>query len=533
MPTLSPVDLAIVAAYILGMTLFGLWFSKSQKDLKTYFVGERNVGWFMVLVSIVATETSAVTFLSVPGLGYKAGGNLTYLQLSFGYVLGRCVVAWVLMPLYMRGGLFSAYEVLKLKFGPVVQRVASGLFLLTRTVADGLRLYLTALLMQYVGIGIEAAIILTGLVTIVYTYLGGMKAVLWTDLIQFVIKIAGAALAGAFVIALLPGGWHQFLDVGTANQKFVLFDLEHSYQGPFPFNFWAGVIGGAVFSMASHGADQLMVQRYLCARSLGHARTALVLSGVTVTVQFLLFLLVGIGLFALVQSGVFILPEREKPWRPDEMFGLFIVTQLPAGVRGVLVAAVLAAAMSTLSSSLNSSSNALVTDFYRPLRPDRDEKHYVLLSRILTAVWGVAQMAVAVIAFRTSGDNTSVVEQVLKVAGMTTGLLLGLFLLGQARRPVSSRAAVGGLIAGFVVVVLVWLPEGLGMLATKTAAGKQLVLFGWDVSGRFLEPILAWPWFALVGAGTTVAVALLLSLLLARPDGPAATPANRSPQPGV
>ncbi len=535
MPTLSPVDLAIVAAYILGMTLFGLWFSRSQKDLKTYFVGERNVGWFMVLVSIVATETSAVTFLSVPGLGYKAGGNLTYLQLSFGYILGRCVVAWVLLPMYMRGGLFSAYEVLKLKFGPVVQRVASALFLVTRTVADGLRLYLTALLMQYVGVGIEAAIILTGVVTIVYTYLGGMKAVLWTDLIQFVIKIAGAVLAGAFVIALMPGGWQQFAEVGAANEKFVLFDLAHSFEGPFPFNVWAGVIGGAVFSMASHGADQLMVQRYLCARSLGHARTALVLSGFTVTVQFLLFLLVGVGLFVLVNTGQFELPVRAdgREWRPDEVFGLFIVTKLPVGVRGILVAAVLAAAMSTLSSSLNSSSNALVTDFYRPLRPNRDEKHYVLLSRILTAVWGVAQMAVAVIAYRTSGDNKSVVEQVLKVAGMTTGLLLGLFLLGQARRPVSSRAAVGGLLAGFVVVFLLWLPEGMGMLATKTEAGKVLVLFGSTVPGWLLEPILAWPWFALVGAGTTVAVALLLSLLLARPDGPAATPANRSPQPGV
>jgi SSS family solute:Na+ symporter len=361
-----------------------------------------------------------------------------------------------------------------------------------------------------------------------------MKAVLWTDLIQFVIKIAGAVLAGVFVIALLPGGWEKFAEVGTANQKFVLFDLEHSYEGPFPFNLWAGVIGGAVFSMASHGADQLMVQRYLCARSLGHARTALVLSGITVTVQFLLFLLVGVGLFALVQSGAFVLPERDKPWRPDEMFGLFIVTKLPVGVRGLLVAAVLAAAMSTLSSSLNSSANAFVTDFYRPLRPNRGEKHYVFLSRILTAVWGVAQIAVAVLAFRTSGDNTSVVEQVLKVAGMTTGLLLGLFLLGQARRPVSSRAAVGGLIAGFVVVVLVWLPEGLGMLATKTEGGKQLAVLGWDVPARFLEPILAWPWFALVGAATTVGVALLLSLFLpTRPDGPAATPANRSPQPGV
>jgi Na+/proline symporter len=286
------------------------------------------------------------------------------------------------------------------------------------------------------------------------------------------------------------------------------------------------VIGGAVFSMASHGADQLMVQRYLCARSLGHARTALVLSGIVVTVQFLLFLGVGIGLFVLNKVGQFPLPDTI---RPDEVFGRFIVEKLPIGVVGILVAAVLAAAMSTLSSSLNSSANALVTDFYRPLRPNRTEKHYVFLSRVLTAVWGVAQMGVAIIAFRTSGDDRSVVEQVLKVAGMTTGLLLGLFLLGQAKRPVSATAAVRGLVVGFVVVLLVWLPEGLGMLATTVDGKKQLTLLGATVPEQFLQPILAWPWFALIGAGTTIIVALISSRLLpARPDGHPATPANGS-----
>jgi solute:Na+ symporter, SSS family len=526
MPTLSNIDLAIVAAYIIAMTLFGVWFSKSQKDLKTYFVGERNVGWFLVLMSIVATETSAVTFLSVPGLAFKSGGNLTYLQLAFGYIFGRMIVAWVLLPMYMRGDLFSAYEVLKQKFGPKVQRVASGLFLITRTIADGLRLFLTALLMQYAGLGVESAVVLTGLVTIVYTYLGGMKAVLWTDLIQFVIKVAGAAMAGLFVLKLLPGGWEQFLEVGTANNKFTLFDFDHSYEASFPFNFWAGVIGGAVFSMASHGADQLMVQRYLCARSLGHARTALVLSGITVTIQFLLFLCVGIGLFVLNRVGEFTLPELI---RPDEVFGRFIVEKLPIGVVGVLVAAVLAAAMSTLSSSLNSSANALVTDFYRPLRPNHNEKHYVFVSRILTAVWGVAQMSVAIIAFRTSGDDRSVVEQVLKVAGMTTGLLLGLFLLGQARRPVSATAAIVGLVVGFAVVLIVWLPEGLGMLSQTVGDHKQLILLGATVPEQFLKPILAWPWFALIGASTTIIVAWLASLLIpAQLDGQPAKSANGS-----
>src|SRR5262245_43204130 len=342
-PMLSPVDLAIVAIYILGMTVMGAWFTRRQKDLKSYFVGGRNVGWFMVLVSIVATETSAVTFLSVPGLAYNPnGGNLTFLQLSIGYIIGRCLVAWLLLPLYMRGELFSAYQVLREKFGPSVQRVASGLFLVTRTIADGLRLFLTALVIQYIGWSVETAIVVVGVVTIVYTYLGGMKAVLWTDLVQFLIKVGGAALAFVFILHQLDGGWNAFVTAGEAAGKFRVFDLD--WDATQPFNIWAGVIGGAVFSMASHGADQMMVQRYLCARSLRQARLALVLSGFTILAQFTLFLFVGIGLFAAQQAGIF----DPKGATKDEVFGLFIVTKLPVGVVGVLVAAVLEAGMSSL-----------------------------------------------------------------------------------------------------------------------------------------------------------------------------------------
>ncbi len=512
MQRLSDLDLAVVAVYVLGMTLLGVWFTRAQKDLRTYFVGGRNVGWFLVLVSIVATETSAVTFLSVPGLAYNPkGGNLGFLQLALGYIVGRCLVARFLLPQYMRGDLFSAYQVLRERFDPTVQRVASGLFLATRTVADGLRVFLTALLLQYVLGGVELAIVVVGLVTIVYTYLGGMKAVIWTDLIQFVIKIAGAVLAGVYVLLLLPDGWQQFVTAGAAEGKFRLFDT--AFDPTNAFNVWAGVIGGAVFSMASHGADQLMVQRYLCARSLRQARLALVLSGFTVFVQFLLFLAVGVGMFLLFQAGLF--PEAAGK-RNDEVFGLFIVTKLPTGVVGVLVAAVLAAAMSTLSSSLNSSANALVTDFYRPLRPNHPERWYVLLSRVATAGWGLAQMGVAYGAYRLGGDK-SVVEQVLAVAGFTTGLLLGLFVLGSLRRPVRSGAALTGLVCGFLAVTAVWLPS-TGLLAAPPWSGLAAATMGaaepptW-APGWWEQTLLAWPWYAPVGAGTTVLVALLVDRL--------------------
>lgn len=511
MPTLSPLDLALVAAYILAMTAMGAAFTRRQKDRQAYFVGGRNFGWGMILISIVATETSAVTFLSVPGTAYTAGGNFTFLQLAFGYVLGRCLVAWLLLPAYMRGELFSAYQVLREKFGPSVQRVASALFLITRTIADGLRLYLTALVVRFVGLSIEESVILVGVVTIAYTYLGGMKAVLWTDVIQFAIKIVGAVLAGAFVLVLLPDGWNTFASEGSTAGKFTLLDLDPSPA--VAYTLWAGVLGGAVFSMASHGADQMMVQRYLCARSLGQARLAVSLSGVVVLAQFALFLAVGVGLFAAVTAGVFDPTVLEngvrRPATKDEVFGLFIVTQLPVGVVGVLVAAILAAAMSTLSSSLNSSANAVVTDFYQPLHPNRTEAHYVFASRLLTALFGVLQILVALVT-HWAGSDRSIVDRVLAVAGFTTGLVLGLFLLGRFRKPVPGWTAIAGLCAGFLAVLAAWLPAQFG------------------------TPILAWPWFAPVGAGTTVVVALTAARLApAPPHGPPPTPDHRDSQSGV
>lgn len=501
--TVSTLDIAVVVLYLAGTLLIGPYFARRQRDVKTYFVGDRNVSWWLVLFSIVATETSTVTFLSVPGLAFhRAGGNLTFLQLAAGYVIGRVVIAAFLLPQYFRGELFSAYQVLRDRFSPTVQRTASGLFLLTRTVADGLRLYLTGLLLQqFTGWSPEVSIIVMGLATIVYTFLGGMEAVIWTDLIQFVIYILGAVLAGLFILSQLPGGIAEFMRIGQEAGKFVVIDP--TWDVTRAYTLWAGLIGGAVFTMASHGADQLMVQRYLCSRSLGGARAALVLSGFVVLAQFLLFLLIGVGLYALYRHKL--LPVGPDT-RNDEVFGIYITTPgfLPTGMIGLVIAAVLAAAMSTLSSSLNSSANALVTDFYRPLRPDRGEGHYLNLSRLLTAGSGAAQMGVALAALGLQSDR-SVIDWVLSVAGFTTGIVLGLFILGSLPRPVSSGAALSGLGAGFAAVFAVWLPSTWGQV------------------------VVAWPWYAPIGTATTVAVALLVhSLGIA--DGPSP---DRGAQPGL
>jgi SSS family transporter len=487
---LADLDIAVIVCYVLGTTLLGVWFTRRQRSLRTYFVGDRNVAWWLILISIVTTETSAVTFLSVPGLSYAPGGDMTFLQLAFGYIVGRFLIAWLILPLYLRGELFSAYEVLRQCFGPAVQRTASALFLLTRTVADGLRLYLAGLLLHScTGWHIELSVLAMAGVTLGYTFLGGMKAVIWTDVIQFLLKIGGGMVALAVLLSQLPDGWDTFTTLGQQAGKFRVFNFALDWT--VPYTFWAGLVGGTFFTMASHGADQMMVQRYLCSRSLGEARAALVLSGFTVLLQFVLFLLIGVGLYVLKQTGGMSPPDD---MRNDEMFGYFIVHRLPIGLVGLVIAAVLAAAMSTLSGSLNSSASATVTDFYRPLRPGHSEGHYLLVSRGLTVFWGLAQIGVGLVAVRFQ-EQRSVVNDVLAVAGFTTGMVLGLFVLGRWRRPVDSWAALTGLVVGFFSVFAVWLAPRFGYIS------------------------LAWPWYAPIGTSVTVAVALAVQAVSKRDAG--------------
>jgi SSS family transporter len=495
---LAVVDVSIVVVYVLGTIGLGAWFSRRQHNLRTYFVGDHNVSWWLVLISIVATETSTVTFLSVPGLGFR--GNFMFLQLTFGYIIGRILIAGFLIPQYLRGELMSAYQLLQQRFDRSVQRSASGLFLLTRVVADGLRLYLAALLLQqFTGWNGEASVLAIGAATILYTLLGGVQAVIWTDLIQFTIYIVGALLAAVYILHLISGGMAGFVTAGEQADKFALLNFSAGLTRE--DTFWAGLIGGAFLTMASHGADQMMVQRYFCSRSLGQARTALVLSGFVVLLQFLLFLSIGVGLYVLNQQKTLSLPEGTKD---DEVFGVFIVHFLPHGVIGLVIAAVLAASMSTLSSSLNSSASASVGDFYRPLRPGRAEGHYLVVSRWLTLLWGLTRIGVALAAFHLP-SNQGVIKQVLAVAGFTTGMILGLFVLGSLHRPVPTWAALAGLVAGFVVVFFLWLPP----------------LWG--------ESRLAWPWYAPVGTVTTVAVALALNLMRTEHG----SPTNRGAQSGL
>ena len=437
--TTSLVDFLVLAGYLAGVVAFGLWVGREQKGAADYMIGSRDIAWWGLLFSIVATETSTVTFLSIPGFAWSR--NLTWIQLPLGYVIGRFLVVALLLPHYFRGEYWSAYQVLRERFGGPVGQAASLLFIVTRSLADGLRLFLTALVVQEMsGLPLPVCVALVGLTTVVYTFAGGMKAVVWTDVAQFVIYNAGALVAFLLLLARLPGGWQGLLASAGPAGKLQWLDLSTALDNP--YTLWAGLIGGMFLTIGSHGADQMMVQRYLCARSQREAGRAIWLSGVVVLVQFALFLLIGLGLFAFYQA----FPPATPFDRPDRVFVHFIVEQLPRGMVGLVIGAIFAAAMSTLSGSLNSSATAAVTDFYRPLvRPEASSRHLLRATRVLTLFFGLVQIVVAL-----GGPllSRTVVESVLTIAGFTTGIILGVFFLGIFTRRVGRRAAFAGLLAG-------------------------------------------------------------------------------------
>jgi solute:Na+ symporter, SSS family len=499
---ISPLDAVLVVVYLVGVALFGIWLSGKQDSVSEYVLGDRDLPWWSVLLSIVATETSTVTFLSVPGIAYAVGGNLTYLQLSFGYILARYLVAYFLLPLYFEGELFTAYQVLGQRFGGATKQAASALFLVTRSLADGLRLYLTALVLQeMMGLSLNTALIAMGALTVFYTFVGGVKAVVWTDCIQFAIYIIGAIAAGVVLLLALPGGATEWLEFARANNKLQLFrgvtDFNPAVDFAKPFTFWAGLIGGTFIALGSHGTDQLMVQRYLCARNLRDARRALIASGWVVFAQFLLFLLLGIGLAAYFTAFPADPPIREN----DRAFVRFIMTRLPVGLVGLTLAAVFSAAMSTLSGSLNSSATAAVNDFYRPLlRPTADGRELLIVSRWLTIFFGVVQIAVGMMGPLLGG--TTVVEGVLTVASFTTGIVLGIFFLGVLTRRASQQAALVAILGGLAGMVLLRFGAYIPALAQTRGLGDALH-FGAK---------LAFPWLAVVGSLGTFLLGLFVSV---------------------
>ena len=458
----------MIGGYLAAITAFGSWFAQFQKTTRDYFLTDRSVPWWAVCFTIVATETSTLTFIGIPAAAYA--GNMTFLQLAFGYVIGRIIVSVLFIPAYFRGDLFTSYELLQQRFGTSVKTLSAVIFLLTRSLADGIRLFATALVIAVVtGVPVWLVVLVLGAAMIVYTARGGVSAVIWTDVVQMFVYIAGAAAVALALLARIDGGWATVLSAGQAAGKFAIFDL--SWDLGRAYTLWAGVLGGIALTLATHGTDQFLVQRLLSARSAREASRGLVLSGFIVFAQFVVFLLIGVMLFVYYQQT----PLPQVLTRNDEILPVFVVNSLSHGLAGFIVAAIVAAA---LSPSLNAMAATTVNDFYvRYVRPDADQATQMRMSKLSTVGWGLVQLAVALGA---QLMDRSVLDAGLAVLSFASGAVLGAFLLGTLWPSVGQRAALVGMIAGLITMTVVW---------------------GWT-------PV-AFTWYVFIGAATTCVVASL------------------------
>ena len=470
---LDRLDLAIIALYLAGITLFGLRFRKRHRTLRDYFLAGREIPWWAIALSIVAAETSTLTIISIPGLAYDT--NLTFLQVVMGYLVGRVVISFVLLPHYFRGDLYTAYELIERRFGRGLRSLTAGLFLLTRAAAEGVRVYAVSIVVSIaIGTGEVASIAIITLLTLIYTFEGGLAAVIWTDVVQTAIYVGGTLVGLATVLHLVPGGWAAIHAAAAGAGKFQVFDFRGNFW--MPYTFWAGVIGGSFFTVASHGTDQLIVQRLLAARNQRQSATALISSGVAVLFQFAMFLIVGVMLWAFyrVPSASF--------GKPDRIYPTFIATQMPHGISGLLIAAILAAAMSNLSAALNSLSSSSIMDFYARLRPQVDEKKKMRLSRLATLVWALVLFGLAVIALHRVGR---VVEVGLQIASVAYGALLGVFLLGVLTRRANPSGAMVGMLFGFGIELYLWLGTRVPWTWWVMVGTAVTFCVGWMASAGF------------------------------------------------
>jgi solute:Na+ symporter, SSS family len=473
--SLSGVDYLVIGVYLVAITAFGSWFARYQKTTRDYFLTDRSVPWWAICFTIVATETSTLTFIGVPAQAYA--GNMTFLQLAMGYIIGRVIVSALFIPAYFRGDLFTSYELLQRRFGSGVKTLSAVIFLLTRSLADGIRLFSTALVIAIVTqVPVTWVVIVLGAAMIVYTMRGGVSAVIWTDVVQMFVYIAGAGAVAIALLARIDGGWSEVVRVGSETGRFVFLDAGLDFTKP--YTLWAGLLGGVALTLSTHGTDQYLVQRLLSAKTQKAASSGLILSGFIVFAQFILFLVIGVMLFTYYQQA----PLQQALERNDQILPLFVVNELSNGLAGFIVAAIVAAA---LSPSLNAMAATTVSDFYLPyINPSADQKTQMRVSKQATVIWGVVQLAVAIGA---QFMNRSVLDAGLAVLSFASGPVLGAFLLGTLSKSVRERDTFVGMVAGLIVMARVW----------------------------WATPI-AFSWYVLIGSLTTCAAALISAKLAPR-----------------
>ena len=496
--TVTALDIFVIVAYLVATTLLGIWVGRRQKDAKDYFVAGREIPWWAVMFSVVASETSALTFISIPGLAFMT--NLGFLQIAAGYILGRIVVAYTLLPRYYEGELVTAYALLEKRFGLATRRFTSIVFMVTRGLADAVRVFATAIPIALILNGVipdayvmPTAVLILGTLTVIYTYRGGMRAVVWTEILQACVYIIGGISAAVILGSVVQGGWGGIIAQASAADKLRFIDFTRPFTQP--HNIFAGLIGGAFLAMASHGADQLIVQRLLSSRTLRDARAALIGSGIAVFIQFTLFLMVGIGLWALYQG-------RQFP-TPDAIFPTFIIEHMPHGLIGLLLAAVLAATMSTHSGAINALAAASTHDIYLPLTGrSPDDPRTLKVGKTFALLWGIVLTGGALLF--PDNQQTPVVVIALSIASFTYGALLGAFFLGIFWERARQRDAILAMSVAIFVMAFVVFARRLSTIMP------------------FLTPIgqIAWPWYVLIGTSICLTVGILSSFIGPRQAAP-------------
>ncbi len=467
----SLIDYVIFITYSLLILYFGTRFRKSQKTVNDYFLGGRNIPWLAVSLSIIATETSALTFIGVPAQSYRT--DLLFIQLSLGYLTSRIVLSYTFVRVFYRENVPTVYSFLGKRFGKIIQRYTGVLYFITRILASGVRLFAIALVLSVVAdVPVPVSIMLIGIVAVFYTIIGGITAVIWTDVIQMIVLIAGGVVAFFFLLNNIPGGWETIVRSAAEENKFRIFDFSYSLNSV--YTFWSGLIGGFVFGMATHGTDQGIIQRLLACKSEKGAAKAISMSGVFVIPQFLLFLVIGVMLYVFYH-GSFPVDNTDK------IFAFFIIQELPRGITGLIIAGVFSAAMSTLDSDINAMASTTLSDFFpEKLKKQYSDKKLLNLSKLFTAFWGIILILVA---FLAQGWG-SVLTAGLKVASFTAGGMLGIFSMGIFTRKANTAGCLAGSITGIAAVVF--------------------MNFATDI---------AWPWFALAGCAVTWIIGYPVSII--------------------
>jgi len=479
-------DLATIAVYLIAITWFGAHFRKSQRNLKDYFLGGRSAPWWAIALSIVSAETSTLTVIGTPALSFS--GNFQFLQVVLGYLLARIVISALFLPQYFRGEMFTAYELMRRRFGERIRRLTAATFLVLRALAEGVRVFALSIIVVIVlGTGQVTSILVIVCLTLFYTFEGGMTAVIWTDVVQMFLYVAGAALSFWVILHQIPGGWTHVAAVADATRKFQVFDFRFAWTPEFfsrSYSFWAGLIGGCFLTTASHGTEQLLVQRLLAARTENQSRAALLSSWIVIFFQFALFLFIGLLLFVHYSDT-----GRPAPKPADSIYPGFIWNNLPTGVAGLVIAAILAAGMSNLSAALNALASTTVMDFYKPFvmrhDPARSDAHFLAIARWATVAWGAVLFLIGLVA-RHIG---SVLEAGLSIASILYGSLLGVFLLGLLTKRVQQTSAMIAMIMGLALMIYV----------------------------RFATTI-AFTWYVVIGTGATFSTGYVISLFLKEPE---------------